>query len=78
MKPLNGERTHPLTKHAREVLRGLRDAPVPRQQVNPGVADRLLRGELVEEQMLPSPYKTRRGLVAFLAITPAGLAEIDR
>ena len=43
MKPVNGEKTHPLTPTARAVLRSLVKAPMPRQEVNPGVRDRLAR-----------------------------------
>lgn len=73
MKPLNGEKTHPLSRHAQDVLGRLEAGPLPRQEINPGVANRLLRGELVEEVMLPSPYKTHCGRdIPHLRITGAG------
>jgi hypothetical protein len=61
--PLNGTKTHPLTKHALGELERIAAAPVPRQEVNPGVVDRLLREDLVEAYFAPSPYQTRKGLV---------------
>lgn len=72
-KPLNGEKTHPLSVHAREELRDIAMSPVPRQAVNPGVANRLLREALVESVALPSPFKTHKGgKIEHLQITQAG------
>lgn len=61
MEPLNGTKTHPLSRHAMAVLEKLEAGPVPRQSINPGVCNRLLREQLVEEVQLPSPFKTHRG-----------------
>ena len=61
MKPLNGEKTHPLTKHALYELEKIRTRPVTWSEVNPGVANRLLREALVTDIMLPSPFKTHKG-----------------
>lgn len=73
MKPLNGEKTHPLSAHAIAELRDIDRRPVPRSAVNPGVANRLLREALVKTVMLPSPFKTHKGQnVAHLEITEAG------
>ncbi len=47
MKPLNGERTHPLSDAARKVLHDMLRAPIPRPDVNPGVANRLLREDIL-------------------------------
>jgi len=80
-KPLNGERTHPLSQHALSTLRRIAVAPVPRQEVNPGVANRLEREELVRGLQLKSPYASRKGTVEHLEITEAGrsaLAESSR
>jgi len=75
MLPLNGTKTHALSEHARAELRVIADKPVPRQAVNPGVANRLLREALVESVMLPSPFKTHRGRsIEHLRATDAGLA----
>jgi len=72
-KPLNGTKTHPLTAHAMAELRDLSNKPCPRQAVNPGVSDRLLREDLVEVVMLPSPFKTHGGkLLDHMRITDAG------
>jgi hypothetical protein len=73
MLPLNGTKTHPLTAHALAELKDIAAKPVPRQAVNPGVANRLLRGELVESVMLPSPFRTHGGrTIEHLRITDTG------
>lgn len=80
MTPLNGEKTHPLTAHALEVLRRLRDnGPMPRQETNPGVANRLLRESLAETVDLPSPYKSHKGAdCEHLRITDAGRERLKK
>lgn len=73
MKPLNGEKTHPLTAHAIRALVDLSHGPQPRQALTPGIVDRLLRGGLVESAQLVSPYKTHRGArIEHLRLTKAG------
>lgn len=73
LKPLNGEKTHPLTKHAIGVLREIAKQPRPRLVINPGVANRLERESLVETVQLPSPYKSHRsGKCPHLRITERG------
>ena len=73
MKPLNGEKTHPLSAHALTELRQIDRRAVPRCAVNPGVANRLQCEALVEIVMLPSPFKTHKGRkIAHLEITEAG------
>ena len=57
MTPLNGNKTHPLKPGSLKVLKELADGPIPRQEINPGVASRLLIGGLVEQVDLPSTYK---------------------
>lgn len=75
--PLNGAKTHPLTEHAKGVLRSLANGPTPTQTVNPGVTNRLLREGLAEEVMRPSPFASHRGRpLAHLQITDAGRATI--
>ena len=59
--PLNGTKTHPLSVHALGKLREIARAPTPTADVNPGVVNRLLREQLVEPVMLPSPFKTHKG-----------------
>lgn len=78
--PLNGEKTHPLSDHAFDVLRGLeRFGPRPRQEINAGVANRFERGGLAETVRLPSPYITHKGrLIDFMAITDRGREAIQR
>jgi len=77
--PLNGVKTHPLSTHAKGVLRDIATAPVPRHSVNPGVTNRLQREGMVESIDLPSPYKTHQGKpIEHLCITAAGMAAIQR
>jgi len=71
--PLNGTKTHPLTDHAIGALRKLRAGPLPRQSLNPGIVDRLLREALIELEDGPSPYKTKPGTRQYAKITPGGL-----
>lgn len=78
MLPLNGTKTHPLTDHARAALRRLRAGPLPRQEFNPGVINRLLREDLIECRMGPSPYKTRIGEREYAHITDAGRAALEQ
>lgn len=75
-KPLNGEKTHPLSATALSSLRDLRDdGPQPKLTFNAGIVDRLLREDLVEIVHLPSPYKTHKGRkIDYLQITAAGRA----
>ena len=78
MKPLNGERTHPLTPAALRVLADLCRAPIPRQEINPGIVDRLEREDLATVEDLPSPYRTRPGKVRHLVVTAAGRAAYQK
>jgi len=72
--PLNGTKTHPLTKHAKTALATIATGPVPSQVFNPGVVNRLLRESLVEIVQLPSPYASHKGrLISHLKITASGL-----
>lgn len=66
--PLNGTRTHPLSEHAKGILRELTRGPVPSYSINPGVRDRLSREGLVIE--------TEFGWKRFYSITAAGRARI--
>lgn len=76
--PLNGEKTHDLSEHAKGVLQMLRDGPRPRREFNPGVVNRLLRNDIVETVDLPSPYKTHKGgNCEHLRITPFGQKLIE-
>lgn len=77
-KPLNGTKTHPLTDAARAALRMLEHGAMPSQEFNPGIVDRLTRGDLVEIVQRESPYKTRSGNIAHLRITDAGRAAIAK
>jgi hypothetical protein len=85
LKPLNGEKTHPLTQHAIGVLRDIASKPIPRQSLNPGVANRLARENFVTQVQLPSPFKSHhgrhgKGTCVHLQITDRGrqvLAALD-
>lgn len=77
IRPLNGENTHPLTRFALSTLRELLSGERPRQEINPGVCNRLLREALVEEVSLVSPYRTHKGRqIPFFRITAAGRAVL--
>lgn len=77
MKPLNGTKTHALTPASLGALRDLAAKPMPRQEFNPGVANRLLREALVESVELPSPYATHMGRsIEHLQATAAGVARL--
>ena len=68
MKPLNGEKTHPLSAKALKVLDLIRRGPIPTQEINPGTVDRLLREGVVKLVELPSPYKSRKGNIQHLQV----------
>lgn len=73
IKPLNGEKTHPLSAHAHEELENISWHPLPTLAVNPGVINRLIREGLVVIVDLPSPFRAHRGgTCAHLEITEAG------
>lgn len=77
--PLHGTETHPLSDHARAELRDIAARPVPKQTVNPGVANRLERETLVERVDLPSPFPTHKGRrIPHLRITAAGEEALSR
>ena len=61
--PLNGKETKKLTKIAIETLKRLKYRPLPCQELNPGLLNRLIRGNLIDIVKLPSPYKTHKGRV---------------
>lgn len=72
VNPLNGTKTHPLSRKALEALENIGREAQPRQEFNPGISDRLLRGGLVQIVWRESPYRTRKGSIEHLEITPAG------
>lgn len=75
--PLNGTKTHPLSVAALDSLRDIERKPVPPQEVNPGVVNRLSREDLVELVPLPSPYAKHKGAnIPHLRITDAGRAAL--
>ncbi|MFK4706043.1 hypothetical protein ABIC83_002882 [Roseateles asaccharophilus] len=77
MESLNGGKTRPLTPHALGVLKDIARQPVPQQEINPGVRDRLHREHLVEDVELRSPYAVHKGgNCTHLKITEAGLAVL--
>lgn len=76
--PLNGNKIHPLSEHAIAELIEMRDlAPIPRCEVNAGVACRLSDEGLIEDVKLPSPFKTDfEKPRTHLAITDDGRARL--
>ncbi len=52
---------NPLTEHSNRVLKLLKTAPIPCQEFNPGVVNRLLKEPNIEIVDLPSPYANGRG-----------------
>ncbi len=78
--PLHGTKVHPLSEHALLVLERIANRAaqqIPRQEVNPGVADRLESENLVECINARSPYASHKGgQIRFLRITAAGLAKV--
>ena len=77
MLPLNGTKTHLLATASLVALRRLAKEPLPRQELNPGVANRLEREALVESVDLPSPYATHKGrIIEHLRVSAAGLARL--
>jgi hypothetical protein len=76
--PLNGSKTHPLSAHARSELARIAKTPVPSQDVNPGVVNRLRRESLVELVQLPSPFASHKGRkIEHLQVSDAGRALLD-
>jgi hypothetical protein len=71
----------PLSEYAIADLHHIAVSPVPLQAVNPGVAKRLLREDLVKRVSLASPYKSHHGrhghgTCVHLRITDAGRAVL--
>lgn len=66
----------PLSPDALRVLSELVRAPVPRSTINPGIAARLTREKFAETVDLPSPFKSRKGTVLHLQITPRGVEQV--
>jgi hypothetical protein len=57
----------------------LHRSPRPRQTINPGVVNRLLREDLVEIVRLPSPFANSRDQkIEHLTITEAGIGAIAK
>jgi hypothetical protein len=77
-KPLNGEKTHPLSSHALDMLQTLQaQGPMLRGHFNNGLRDRLEREDLVEVIHQSSPYKKDVGkeyrTADYYKITQAGI-----
>ncbi len=68
----NGEKIHPLSKHAIETLCQLSRAAIPTSLVNPGVVNRLLRGGAAVLVAIPNPFKTIAQTAPALQITNLG------
>lgn len=73
----NQGQLRPLTAHGLSELRRIAEKPVPQQDVNAGVYDRLSRESLVRVVQLPSPYAIHKGKnINHLEITDAGRAKL--
>ena len=71
-------RQRPLTEHALSVLQGIAKAPLARLLVNPGVSTRLLRDGLVEDVLMPSPFKSDKGKpCSHLRLTASGMQLLE-
>src|SRR5438045_3129515 len=80
--PLNGSKVHPLSEHAKGILRRLAAGEgIPVQEINAGAWARLLAdpgGALATSEQRPSPYKVSKGRnIPFAAITAAGRKAIS-
>jgi hypothetical protein len=70
-----GARTvKPLTPHALSELRRIvrMTGGVPRQEINPGVVNKLVKEKLARIVLAPTPYATRKGTIEWLIATDAG------
>lgn len=76
MTPLNGTKTHPLTEHGWRALEMLFRGAVPAQVINAGVVNRLLREDLAELYLAPTPYRTRKGNISWLRITQTSFEKV--
>lgn len=69
--PLNGTKTHPLTPHAWSILERLARGPVRAHEINPGVIDRLSRGDLT------NAYADVDVCTRIVTITDAGRSALE-
>lgn len=68
----------PLSDHAEGVLRSLARGPIPNQEINAGVSNKLLQQGYAEPTSAVSPYKTHRGAkIGHLAITEKGRRRLE-
>lgn len=69
----------PLSDHARGILRDMLRRPVPLQEVNAGVYDKLRREGLAKIIPYTSPYaKHKGGVCDHLTLTDAGREEAQK
>jgi hypothetical protein len=69
----------PLSLHAIGVLERLARRAAPRQEINPGVSDKLLTEGFASTIRRQSPYDIHKGKdIEFLAITAKGRTEIEK
>ena len=78
MRTDTATRLRPLSYHAIGVLQEIGKAPVARLFVNPGVSSRFLRDGLVEDVLLPSPFKSDKGKPrSHLRLTASGMQLLE-
>jgi hypothetical protein len=80
-KPLNGEKTHPLTAAALEVLRQIGSrGSVALGTLNPGMKDRFERESLIETFSGPTIYPSHKKgtMIEFARLSDAGKVEVAK
>ena len=78
MRTDTATRLRPLSDRAIGVLKEIGKTPVARLLMNPGVSSRLLRDGLVEDVLLPSPFKSDKGKPrSHLRLTASGMQLLE-
>jgi len=72
-KPLNGEKTHPLSDAAKKVMRELASSPKMSWEINPGVMNRFQREGLADAHHV----KWKGQWKSEIRLTPKGLALVS-
>ena len=74
-----GNYERPLSRLAWDCLAAASREPYPSQEINFGIADKLVRMGYAEYQDRPSPYKSHRAgqTVPFLVVTAWGRLALD-
>lgn len=79
MKPLNGNKYHPLSDKAKDFLVTLSMKPVRLHEVNPGMANRLVGGNYAYLEDTPTCLRNgKKSEVTWIVITDKGKEEAER